>query len=273
MISVDTALTALQEANPVPDAKGIHEFALDAAYYLAETRERSERMETLERQQTKQERRGWGSTPVLVAAAIIIVLWVGIALAFILDRGEPEPAAPIEIATSFIEARRSGDGAAMEALVSPTATIDDLAFYPSEYPRVAAFEEVLGWEITPGACEASAVETARGPGTRVACSYAVSTDVTKAMGRGPATFNSFVLEIVDGEIVSLRNTLDSAYFLLEWGPMVEWVKQHHPDQVERVINTSIVNPLFPTVPLMNDEALALWAQYAQEYVDELTASG
>jgi hypothetical protein len=88
MTNIDTAVVALREANPVPDVEGFHEFTLDAARFLEATRERNERMDTLEKEQTTPVRQRWG-LPAVAVAAFVIVLGVGIAMAVLLAVPSP----------------------------------------------------------------------------------------------------------------------------------------------------------------------------------------
>lgn len=276
MISVDRAVTALREANPVPSVEAFHEFTLDAAHFLDATRERSERMETLERQQTSKQWK-W-RIPALAAAAFVVVLGVGIVLALALARSEPEPAAPLEIATGYIEARNTGDTDAIEALVADSARIEgDLAATTSDLANVSAFNRAIGETITIDTCTEAPIEGTTS--VEVSCTYNVQNDWTRALGIEVIqvmpfdTGNEFIFEVTDGKITRLESSISSDYFTRVLNPFVAWLEATHPDAIAEMWLAGPSAPWPANRPLMTPEAIALWEHYSQEYVEYVQATG
>ena len=242
--------------------------------------------------------RGWLIAAAAFAAVIIIGAVIGL-IATGRDEVEPvappttqaaptttaappttEAPAPLEIAAAFVEALNNYDGAAMEALLSPGATIDGgLAAIPSDFPRVADYERALGTTFSLGECRQ--VDRAGASITvGVSCEYTFENDWSRALGidlpqRLPEETpgNLYTFQIADGEITRLEARVTQAFFTRVLLPFVEWLEQAHPDDVDLMF---VVGPRAPwpgNRPLMNPDALALWERYSKEFVDFVTASG
>jgi hypothetical protein len=142
----DTAFTALRDANPVSDAASFAETEITAAAFLSATKERSERMETLERtDQTPPEgekSRRW--QPLVAVAAFAVVIVVGLAILTV-GRNTPDvaPASPAPAETAVPAPPFDSPQAAAEAYLAAVEAGD-----------YGAYQEILApdgtdWEVTP----------------------------------------------------------------------------------------------------------------------------
>jgi hypothetical protein len=233
---------------------------------------------------------GW----LVAAAAFAAVIIMGVVIVLTATGGgEGEPATtvpspsttealptpePKQIAADFVEARSNWDGAAMEALLGPGATLaGEIAITPSDYPMLAEFDRALGQTYSLGECSQAAV---LGSTTvRVSCLYTFENDWSRALDidipqRLPSEGgNVFTFEIVDGKIQYVEVGVTQAFLDRVLSPFIDWLEGAHPDDVDLMF---VVGPRAPwpgSRPLLNADALALWERYSKEFVDFINASG
>lgn len=232
-----------------------------------------------------QKPRRWPMYTILVAAAVILIV-VAVAVFDGSEESAPidlvdqppaqeassdAPAAPLDIAARFFEARNARDAAAIEDLFSATPTIVDLVYDPTGYARVVEFERAVGWDYTLGDCNEVEVASDSGPThTRMTCFFTWENDWSRALGVEPLAGNWFTFEIADGEIVALDYLMSDTFVVRVRRPFRQWLEQNHPEDVERMIDP---NGPVDFYPLMDPEAVALWERYTKEFVDDVGANG
>jgi len=301
MINQRQALAALQDANPAVDERALSDTTWSEAELLLEIARRTD-MET--RQLTRPDpaeaapprRQRRGPLIALATAAAVIIMGAVFTIASLGgDSVEPEPAttlppdttatptttlvpvttagpvvdedASLDLAIRFMEARDNWDGATLEALFAPDATIAGLEFVdsPDQYPALAEFERATGTRYLDPRCTA-------GTPDRVVCRYSLENDVTRALGVGPYPNNSFLFSIVDGEIVLLNHNLRTDDYIPEAvAPFRSWVLANHPDDIEIMYRP---NPVLGQDDLarITPESISLWETRIAEFVSEIAQS-
>ncbi len=102
-----------------------------------------------------------------------------------------------------------------------------------QFPQVADFEQVTGWEYRLGTC---ATQPSGTDMIRLDCEYQWENDWTRALGLDPIDGNSLTLRITNGEIQALTNTFSLRGFEKPWNEFMGWVEQSHPEDVPRMID-------------------------------------
>ncbi|MET0565167.1 MAG: hypothetical protein ABW021_01815 [Acidimicrobiia bacterium] len=194
--------------------------------------------------------------PGLALAGVIVVVAVA---AFALANRNPTPvASPVEIATSFLDARNSHDAEAMTSLLA-----DDVVWVPggellmdaTNVPAAVEFERITGadYEFT---CAND------GP-SQVRCPYTLENHLSRALGFPPRELAPayYLFGIEDGQIVRVEN-IENGQF--RYGDTVvafyEWLSTNHPEAGD---------PPDDNLGILEPEQLALWEQYVPEFVASL----
>ena len=188
-----------------------------------------------------------------LAGVVIVVAIVALALA---NRNPTPVASPVEIATSFLDARNSHDAEAMTALLA-----DDVVWVPggellmdaTNIPAAVEFERITGadYEFT---CAND------GP-SQVRCSYLLENHLSRALGFIPNDGAFYLFGIEDGQIVRVENVENGQF---RYGDIVvafdEWLSTNHPELPE---------PADTNLALLEPERLEIWEQYVPEFVASL----
>jgi len=307
MITRYEALAAFRDANPALDERALPDTTWSSSELLLEVARRTD-METreltiLEPTQATPPARQKGRGPLIALATAAGVVLAGVVFAVASLGGDdlaPEPAttlppdttatptttapsttppsqttaappvdeaALLHIATAFMEARANYDGAALEALVASDASIAGLEFIDSadQYPMLAELERVTGASYLDVRCTAGSAD-------RVVCRYTLENDLTRALGVGPYPNNSFLLSIVDGQIVLVNHNIRTDDYIPEAvAPLRSWVIANHPDDYAVMYRPNPV-PGADDLPAITPEAISLWEVRVVEFVAELAAS-
>lgn len=289
-MNADSAFEILQEANPVPDPVRYRQITAAGHAFLAATKERTLHMETItpaapEKQQPPTRRRG-----LAIAAAVFVVVLVGVALALGPLRGpavvSPAPpttvttvpetpttvvttpgppfSTPTEAAEAYLIVRYTGDYQALEPLMNIDGTDRSITFdSPADADRL---EMRFDW-----------MQAVRGPYTDLSCIELTTViakctyttewlDVSRLTGDGTITMTqSFTLD-TEGLLLSVGP--EEPAFTDEWRAAVrafiEWMNERHPDLVaeeETVFESGdVIRPA--------EEILADWNAAIDEYVAE-----
>ncbi len=208
------------------------------------------------------ETRSWGEPaperrrPRLVAAIILAAAAVVVAIAVVAvsRRDDAKPAdRPVgAIAEAFMEAWVRGDGDAVAASISPDGFVD--AWTPETLPALHDWYRAVGWQYQDDGCEVMSPE-------RVLCNYSAQNDLTRAFGSGPLA-GSFVLDIDGGGTVeSAIGDFNIAAYKDIWDGFINWVREHHPDDFDRMYTTAAsyarVDPI----------SIGLWERHTGEFVE------
>ena len=262
MSRADQAFARLVAANPWPETLELP----DGLDVLA-PRIEEETMAVHELERKQEEKRRWG-VPAIAVAAFILVLGAGIALALLVDQSEPQPAAPLEIAADFFEARTNWDGEAVEALVDPRADLDGEFFTsPTGYPRLAAFDAATGTVYRVGDCTEAAIagSTVR---VRVSCTYSFENDWSRALGvEIPEMGNVFTFEIIEGKIHYVEARVSQGFLDGVWNSFLTWLEEAHPDDLGTMFIGTPRAAWPGNRPSLTPESLALWEMYTDEFVE------
>jgi hypothetical protein len=234
---------------------------------------------------------------VAVTVAAVVILIIGLTALNVLTGGEnrvtadPQPTTieepvpqgtPLDIANGYIAARNQHSADGMASYFAANATIDgDLTTTAAGYARVVEFERITGWEFTLGDCwEVVGAQDQ----LRVQCPFTFENDWSKALGLGPigTSRTAFTFTISDDEIERLAMVLDvgevnfdvpGQNYTVVNDPFVEWLDRTHPDDKWAVFSSSQCFPGGACAPLLTDEALDLWEQYSDEFVEFASSQG
>lgn len=253
----------LVATNPVPDPDG-----LDLPLALADFGERSKEMQTKleELKPIETPRRRW--IPALAAAVVVIL--VGVSIAVFTNNSEPAAAggetSPVATALSFIAARDAWDGETVRSLVATDAVINGFVATADEYLTIDEFERATGWRFLEPNC----TEGGSGAiGVRVLCTYTMENAWSQALGVGPFTGSNFDFVIAAGQIQELTHTFDFTQFSPQvWEVFFAWVSDSHLQDVVVMYDFSVSTD----VPRRTPEAIALWEQYTDEFVEAQSGS-
>jgi hypothetical protein len=294
MTDIANAVESTEAANPVPSLLSFPAGALSSDGLLARIDERSLAMTSTQqhiRPTDPGKKPGRLRGPlVAVAVAAVVILVMGLTTLNVFTGGEnpvtadPQPTTteapvpqgtPLDIVNGYIAARNQYSPDSMASYFAANATIDgDLTTTPTGYARVVDFEQITGWEFTLGDCrEVMAVQD-----QRVQCPFTFENDWSKALGLGPigTSRTAFTFTISDDGIERLAMVLDigeinfdvpGQNYTVVNDPFVEWLDRTHPDDKWAVFNRSQCFPGGACVPLLTDEALDLWEQYSDEFVE------
>jgi hypothetical protein len=249
---------------------------VDATGYLAILRTRSSNVTLIDTEPTRTGpntgHRRW-LIPVAAAAAVVAIVIGAVVLAG--GGGSPEPqipvgttvappspeaAAAVQIARDFVVARDTWDGDQVRALLADDAVIDDFSLEAvDDYGTRADFERIMKWRFQHPRCTATEV----GPPTAVTCTYLMSNALTTALGVGPFTGSSFVLEVADGQIQRVAHEFDfSQYGPNAFDVLWEWLDGTHPGDTAVMFETDASGD---ADVVLTPEAMALFEQRIPEF--------
>jgi hypothetical protein len=188
---------------------------------------------------------------VSVVVAAMLVPWTG--NQSVLDR---ILSSPIDIASSYMEARNSFDTEAAASLLTEDAFLWDV-------PRMERAEldlgfealRVYGWQLAPFDCNNT-------PGTTlVTCNYLMNNRLTQIVGR-PLVEGRMQFLVVDGRIASLVHDLSfEDYGANVHEPYIAWLDEQHPGATDQlfIVKDGVLTPI------LTAESLALAADYLDRY--------
>ncbi|MBK5266682.1 MAG: hypothetical protein JJE47_04540 [Acidimicrobiia bacterium] len=288
-MNADSVFEILQEANPVPDPVRYRQMTTAGLAFLATTKERTLHMETItqgpEKQGPPTRRRG-----LAIAAAVFVVVLLGVALALrptseVISPAPPTtvttiPEAPTTVATTpgppfstpaeaaeaYLNVRYTGNYGQLESLMATEGRDQSLTF---EFPRDTALMRLrFDW-----------IQALRGPITDLECVELTSViascsfttewlDVTRLTGDGTITMNQKFTLDTEGRLLAVGE--ETSTFAEEWRAAVRafggWVNERHPDLVaeeEAVFGGGgdyVVRPA--------EEIIADWNAARDEYLAE-----
>lgn len=198
----------------------------------------------------------------------LAVIATAIVLLLVSNAAEDVAAAPVDLATEFVEARSQGDATGMQSLLAPDAVFrGDLVDSGEALPALADFERATGWTYDLGRC----TETTTEQSFVVSCAYSWENDWSRALGVGPfSAGNQFRFVFEDGRISEVANTFNLRGLSQAWDPFVAWLEQAHPEDVALMIDETFA--LGP-IPYLTAESIALWETYSDEFVAVESGNG
>ena len=255
MITDDQVAAMFAKANPLPSLDLLDPVEPLDPGHLADRSERSRDMTELKTTPTLEgvKRRSRRLVPVLGVTVIAVV-----ALAVLMTR-DGGVASPESLASAYMEARENLDAETAQALFAPDATVSDEGYDLSEMPALFDWYRALNWNWTRGECAEPSNPPGEG-GTIVQCSTEFESDWTRALGHAPITADVQIL-VSEGAITTLTSALDIEFEGV-WGAFFTWIDANHPDDIDQMYDS--------VGPLLDDDSIALWEQYTDEFVEEMT---
>ena len=182
------------------------------------------------------------------------------------ERGFFEKAADVKaaekIGLEFLDARNEHDGARLLSLLAEDVLIAgaDFAQTKDEYLLQADWERAVGWQFIDPTCGASVPD-------RVVCNYSIRDSVTEALGLGPYSGNSFLIEISEGQIVGVTHNFNANQLLADGVVFGAWVDENYPGDLQRMMDPNNSGGNAPA--LLTPESIALWESHTAEYIATL----
>ena len=270
MSNVEVAVTALREANPVPDESAFEQFVIETSLFLEATRERSTRMTTQLKPadvDPRPVRPTWRKlAPAIVVAAVVAVVAAAILLAT--RSGESEV---VDDPQSIAERIITGGGAEADELVAADAEVATSNIADRrEYVMSRDWLKAIGYENTLQECTQSDVPG----GVEVKCTLVHTSAAGEALGEGPYE-GSYRVVVVDGVATEVVNTSNLSRYTREvWQPFLGWLRQTHPEDAHRMLYTDTSQGFGAsgTHPVMSVESIELWRRHTEEFVAEVGGS-
>ena len=189
-------------------------------------------------------------------------------IALLGDEASDVAPAPVEIGRSFIESQNAFDADAAIALFAPDAEIDHgLGTGVEGLSSNFAWHEAIGSHLVVEECTQAGVDQ---PGA-VTCTYTYENAWTQVLGVGPFGGSYFDFVITNGQIQELVDNFDSTGFSGQaWEVFQDWVRANHPEDVSNMYDFR--DPRNDGVRV-TPEAVVLWKQYTDEFVESVADSG
>jgi len=261
-VTTEDQITAwFAKANPVPSLDlldPIEQLDIDRLAYLSERSGVMSDLKTIEPTGRRERRPRW-LVPALTAVAVALVAIPFLQSGQILggSRSQAE-----EVAAAFMEAIGSYDGEAALELFASDGTHDDEP--PPAIVGYSKLDRAVGLDRTNQGCtELTPVSFPDGSiATAVECVFMIQTDMGRALGLEPTT-GSFSIYVEDGRILRTKEIWDNQTVVAQGLiPFRDWVQANHPDDYEIMFD-------FPDLPRTDASAIALFEQYADEFVAEM----
>lgn len=245
----------VRPANPVPDPKLLE--AVDV------TPLDSQRREEMQGQQVEVDRvdQTPGRGPLIgIAAAILVLLIGGVAVFQAIDDSDvAAERTPAEVANEYVAAygafdvEKVGSMLAEEAVVLPWE-----AYEPRDWRNDLRYLEAAGFHLNFDDCVQFVSESSA---VTVHCEYVASGLGSDQIGLDPFPFHVFRLTIEDGLVTSSDMGFDFSQFSTTmWYPFQSWIQSSHPEDFSVLyVNEGLSR--------QTDEAIALWEERVQDYVE------
>jgi hypothetical protein len=201
-----------------------------------------------------------------VAAAALVL----IGLFVVFQRREAAPA-PVELATSFVEAVGASDA---EQAISYLGDDADISLMISsvgaqgvegtlgEFRLLLSLFEATGYKQMLDSCKDLGSSVS---GTSLRCTFEYHNFRSDEIGRGPFSGSSFSLTVRDGEIVQARTDFGIEEFSTQmWEPFASWVSKTYPEDAAVMYADETHSGV-----RLTEESIGLWERHTRGYVEEV----
>lgn len=244
----------VRPANPVPDPKMLEVVEVSTL----ETDRRERMLEQKVEVDRVDETRGRGVL-IGIAAALVVLAIGGLALLSSRDSEVAVARTPVEIATAYVEAYAAFDVERVAGMLAEDAQVLPWESYaPRDWRADLRYLEAAGFQLMfeecveqPGEFEAVTVH----------CEYAAHGLGSDEIGMDPFPSHVFRVAIEDGLVVSSNMGFNFSSFADGmWFPFQAWIEAFHPEDFA-------VLYVDEHLSRQTDDAIALWEQRVQGYVD------
>jgi hypothetical protein len=204
------------------------------------------------------EKRGRGPL-VGIAAAVVVLVIGGLALIQLTDDSDVAAATPVEIATEYVEAYGAFDAEKVASMLAEDAEVLPWeAYEPRDWRADMRYLEAAGFQFMFEECVEQPGDSAA---VTVHCQYAAHGLGSDQIGMEPFGFHVFRVAIEDGQVISSDMGFNFSSFPDGmWFPFQAWIQAFHPDDFA-------VLYVDEHLSRQTDDAIALWEQRVQGYVD------
>jgi hypothetical protein len=207
----------------------------------------------------------------LIAAAAVALLLIGAFLVYQTRDDRVTGQAPVEVATSFVEAVGAsdaeqaisylGDDADISKLVSSVGS-QGMEGTRGELRLLLSLFEAQGYKQMLDSCEDQGSSAS---GTSVGCTFDYHNFRSDEIGRGPFSGSSYSLTVRDGEIVQARMDFGIDEFSTQmWEPFASWVSKAYPEDAAAMYTDETHSGV-----RLTEESIGLWERHTRGYVEEV----
>jgi hypothetical protein len=245
----------VRPANPVPDPKMLE--AVEASTL------EMQRREEMQGQQVDvgghvDETRSRGPL-VGIAAAVVVLVIGGLALIQLTDDSDVAAGTPTEIATEYVEAYGAFDAEKVASMLAEDAEVLPWeSWEPRDWQADLRYLDAAGFQFTFDEC---IEQTSEAGVVVVHCPYEAVGLGSDQIGMDPFGSHVFRVGVEDGQVVSSSMGFNFSRFADGmWFPFQAWIQAFHPDDFAVLYVES-------TLSRQTDDAIALWEERVQGYVD------
>lgn len=246
----------VRPANPVPDPRALEAEAvtiIDEARWSEMQADQVGIDEVVTKTPTN---RGQKRTWVFVAAALAVLMGGVIFFQATQSTDVAAERTPVDIAEDYFDAFRSFDVERLESMQAEGATVLPWEPSPRDWKTDLAFLEAAGFQFLGGEC----VEAPATPGW-IRCPYEAHGLGSYEIGLEPFGGHTFQVKIEDGLITQANPGFNFNEFSgTMWFPFQDWIKENHSADFA-------VLYVDETLTRQTDDAIALWAQRVDDYVE------
>jgi hypothetical protein len=207
----------------------------------------------------------------LLGAAAAALLVIGAFAAYQSRDDEASGPAPMEVATSFLEAYGAFDAEQAVTYLADDADITKLIGSvgaqgvegtPEEFRLLVSLAEATGYKQTLISCEELGSSAS---GTNVRCMSDYHNFRSDEIGRGPFSSVSFDLTVRAGEIVRAQQDFGVEEFSTQmWEPFARWVSKAYPEDAAVMYEDGGTSGV-----RLTEESIRLWERHLRGYVKEV----
>jgi hypothetical protein len=202
------------------------------------------------------------------AAVAVVLVLIGV---FVIFEHRDAAQAPVEVATSFVEAVGASDADQAISYLGDDADIWKLISSVGaqgvegtlvEFRLLLSLFEATGYKQMLDSCEELGSSAS---GTSLRCTFDYHNFRSDEIGRGPFSGSSFFLTVRDGEIVQARMDFGIEEFSTQmWEPFASWVSKAYPEDAGVMYADGTHGGI-----RLTEQSIGLWERHTRGYVDEV----
>jgi limonene-1,2-epoxide hydrolase len=207
----------------------------------------------------------------LIGATAVALLVIGAFLVYQTRDDGVTAQAPVEVATSFVEAVGASDAEQAISYLGDDADISQMissvgaqgvAGTLEELRLLLSLLEATGYKQMLDSCRDLGSSTS---GTNLSCTFDYHNFRSDEIGRGPFSGSSFSLTARDGEIIQARMDFGIEEFSIQmWEPFASWVSKAYPEDAAAMYTDETHSGV-----RLTEESIGLWERHTRGYVEEV----
>ena len=251
----------VRPANPVPDPKMLE--AVEVSTPDVQRREEMQGQQVEVGGDRAAEKRGRGPL-VGIAAAVAVLVIGGLVLIRATDSPVATASTPVELATAFVDSYGDFDVDRVESMLAEDAEMLPWEYFePRDWRADLRYLEAAGFQFMFDECVEQPGDS---DAVTVSCEYAAHGLGSDQIGMEPFGSHVFRVVIEDGLVTSSHMGFNFSEFSgAMWFPFQAWIEAFHPEDFKVLYES-------PHLSRQTNDAIALWEQRVQQYVDYVNPS-